>query len=144
MKRGQAIALAVTAAALLAAVGIAWWLQASSVQGYQIVVTRDGRELAGFDLEELRALPQSKVVVDGKTESGPALGDVLKAAGVSNFTSVTVRGMGLRDSGTITLLRAEVGPDVLLDFAQRGTMKVVSPDLAWEARVRDVTGIEVR
>ena len=52
--------------------------------------------------------------------------------------------MGIRDEGYITLTRSQVRPDVLLDFAERGTVKLVSPRLAWEDRVRDVTGIEVR
>ncbi len=148
MTRKQLIALVATAAVLTVAVAAAWaleWLgNRSGSPKYSIAVVRSGQELAKFDVAKLKALPQKKIVADGKSETGPTLLGVLSAAGVHDFSSVTVRGMGVRDSGVIELSRAEVNSSVLLDFAERGTMKLVSPGLEWEDRVRDVTRIEVQ
>jgi hypothetical protein len=36
-----------------------------------------------------------------------------------------------------------VTDEVLLDIANRGTVKVVGPDISWDDRVRDVTEIVV-
>ena len=44
---------------------------------------------------------------------------------MKDFSTVTVRGMGIRDSGVIQLSREDVRPNVVLDFAQRGTVKIV-------------------
>ena len=66
-------------------------------------VTRDGRELASFDLAELRAVGTATVIAQGSVQEGPRLIDVLKRAGVEDFSSVTVLGTGVRDSGRLEL-----------------------------------------
>jgi hypothetical protein len=110
---------------------------------YVVVVIRDGDVLERFTMEEIRAFDTARVEVLGKTEEGPTLLSVLEAAGVTDFSRVHIGGMGIRDDGAITLTRAEVDDDVLLGIANRGTVKVVGPDIAWEDRVRDVTEIVV-
>ena len=110
---------------------------------YAVAVVRDGETLASFDVSELRAIDMSRISVDGKTEEGPRLNAVLKAAGVDEFQQLTINGMGVRDDGTIVLRRDEVTDDVLLDIAVRGTVKIVGPDIVWADRVRDVTEIVV-
>jgi hypothetical protein len=52
--------------------------------------------------------------------------------------------MGIRDEGRLVLAAAELDDRVLLDFAERGTVKIVSPELSWRERVRDVVEIAVR
>ena len=84
------------------------------------------------------------VKMQGQDETGPTLLSVLHAAGIDSFASVTVVGLGARDSGTLELRRAQVDEDVLLDIAKRGTVKVCGPDISWSARVRDVTELSVR
>ncbi len=70
---------------------------------------------------------------------------VLEAAGVGrDFSELEITGMGLRDGGRLLLTAAQVDEGVLLDFAERGTVKVVSPELSWRERVRDVVEIAVR
>jgi hypothetical protein len=63
---------------------------------------------------------------------------------VTDFDSVTVTGLGVRDDGRIVLSRAQVDQDVVLDVAERGTTKLCGPNIAYEDRVRDVERIEVR
>jgi hypothetical protein len=43
----------------------------------------------------------------------------------------------------LVLTAAEVSEDVILDIANRGTVKIVGPRIAWDDRVRDVTDIIV-
>ncbi len=46
--------------------------------------------------------------------------------------------------GSKTLTRAEVTDQVILDFNNRGSVKLVAPDLAKDARIRDIVKIEVK
>jgi hypothetical protein len=140
--------LLVVAAVLVLVVGAAWALELTSGSGdddpYTITIMRDGEVLAVFDLEALKAMESRRIVMQASWQEGPPLLTVLEAAGVDQFDSVLVRGLGVRDSGRIELSRDEVTEDVLLDFALRGTTKVCGPDIAWADRVRDVDLIEVR
>lgn len=110
---------------------------------YTVSVIRDGRTLARYSVAELREIDMSTITVGGKVEEGPRVLAVLEAAGVDDFTRITVTGLGVRDDGTIVLRRAEITDDVLLDIAVRGTVKIVGPDIVWADRVRDVTEIVV-
>ncbi len=110
---------------------------------YVVVVIRDGEVLERFTMDDIRDFDMATVEVLGKFEEGPTLLAVLESAGVTDFERVHIGGMGIRDDGSITLTRAEVTDEVLLDIANRGTVKVVGPDIAWEDRVRDVTEIVV-
>ncbi|MEN6429448.1 MAG: hypothetical protein ABFC80_01195 [Coriobacteriales bacterium] len=111
--------------------------------GYSVRVLRDQEVLATFGVDALRRLDSRKITIDGKTEEGPRLRKVLEAAGVKSYDTVTIRGAGVYDDGVIILSHAEVTDDVLLDFANRGTVKIVSPRMLREDRVRDVTDIIV-
>ena len=86
---------------------------------------------------------QTQVVIDGKEQDGPLLVTVLRDAGVGDFASVTIRGAGVRDDGRLTLSRTKAARGVLLDFSDRGTVKVCGPELDWADWVRDVLTIDV-
>ena len=145
----------IAAIAIVVVVAAAWALQgwfaggAESSKGdsappYSISVEREGEILKSYDLAALRALPQSRVVIDGKEQTGPSLTTVLKDAGAGRFDSVEVRGAGLRDKGSLTLTAAEVGKSVQIDFSDRGTVKVCGPKLYHAEWVRDVLTIDAR
>lgn len=87
------------------------------------IVTPDG-QTKGLSLSDLKKLPQATITVEGKSENGPALLEVLRSAGVTEFRQVTLTGQG---GGRITLSKNQVTPDVVLDFTERGTMKLASP-----------------
>jgi hypothetical protein len=155
--------LAAVALVLLAGVAAAWWFESSaplaaspvaatspssdatSTTGtYRVRVTRDGRELASFDLAQLQAIGMKSVVLQGGTETGPTLIAVLQRAGAAEYAGVTIIGAGTRDSGRLELSAADIGPDVVLDIAKRGTVKVAGPNITYASRVRDITEIQVR
>jgi hypothetical protein len=152
--------LELLAVALVALVALAWlveWRAAGGVStpgavagtdaagppGYTVAVLRGGDVLRRFTPADLRRLPQVTITADGKEQDGPTVHAVLSAAGVTDFDRLEVRGMGLRDDGRLTLAARQVGEDLVLDFTDRGTLKVVSPDLDWGDRVRDVTELRV-
>lgn len=144
----------VAAAAVAAVVGVAWALQAAVSDGgspgsgpagrYAIAVMRDGETLKTYDLAALHALPQERIVIDGKAQDGPSLATLLADAGAGDYATVDVRGAGLRDRGRLTLTTAQVRKGVQLDFSDRGTVKACGPDLYHAEWVRDVVSIDAR
>jgi len=143
--RASRIALVVTVVVLTAAVTTAWWMDVGAPSdAYTVSVIRDGATIATFDSGALKSMEQKKIVAQNQDQEGPPLLSVLEAAGAGTFDSVMVKGAGLRDDGLIELNANQVDEDVVLDFAERGTVKVCGPKIAWEDRVRDVQVIEVR
>jgi hypothetical protein len=146
------VILAAVALVLLAGVAVAWIFEnrispaapPGSPGEYHVRVMRDGRELASYNLGQLRALGMKKVVVQGGAEEGPPLLKVLSRAGVSEFDSLTIVGQGQRDSGRLVLSAAEVSADTVLDIAKRGTVKIAGPAIPRDKRVRDITEMQVK
>jgi hypothetical protein len=147
--------IGLAAALVIAAVLAAWGLQTRYAGGagssedapappYSIAVRQGGATLKSYDLAALRALPQSRVVIDGKEQTGPLLKTLLEDAGAGSYGAVLVTGAGLRDKGSLTLTPAQVLQRVQIDFSDRGTVKVCGPDLYHAEWVRDVLSIDVR
>ena len=103
------------------------------------VIKADGTTVA-FTLDDLKALPLTSIVSDGNPQEGPSLLAVLEKAGVTDFSEITLTGA----DGSKTLTRAEVTDQVILNFNNRGSVKLVAPDLAKDARIRDIVTIEVK
>lgn len=143
--KASRIALAVAVVALLTTVAAAWVLDVLNPDDtYAVLVVQDDDRLAAFDVDALRAMQQRTVVAQDQVQEGPAVLDVLEKAGVREFDALTIRGAGIRDDGIIELDAQDVDRDVVLDFAERGTVKVCGPSIKWADRVRDVEVIEVR
>ncbi len=118
---------------------------APAAPAYSVSVERNGKTLRSFTVAQLHALPEVHIMSDGKPQAGPSVPAVLAAAGVRRpFAALDVRGMGLRDSGHMTLPAVSVNGRLILSFSQRDTVKIVSPTLGFAQRVRDVTAIIVR
>ncbi len=114
----------------------------SSTTGtYSITVQSNGKTLKTLTLNDIKALPAVKVVADDKTQEGPKLSDVLKAAGVQKYTEVTVTGAWKE---TYTLKADQADDTVVLDLSNRGTCKLAGPKIPKDSWVRDVTTIEVK
>ncbi len=103
---------------------------------FQLV--KPGGAVANFTLADLKKLPLATIMQGGKPQEGPTLLDVLKAAGVTDFQRVTLTG-----AGTMIFAKDQVTSQVILDFANRGTMKLASPDLPLPSPVQDITLITV-
>lgn len=113
----------------------------SAQEEYRVDVFLDGVEKASFTLDDLRAFPQAGWELPGKADQpeGPLVIDVLAEAGITSGEKVTIYGQG-----EYTLRWCEVADrslNVILDFTQRDTIKLMAPFMkAW---VRDVNKIEV-
>ena len=92
-RRGRLRPVLVAAAAIVAVVLAAWALQAMASGGagssqddpappYSVAVRQDGEVLKSYDLAALHALPQRRIVIDGKEQTGPSLATLLEDAGV--------------------------------------------------------------
>lgn len=101
------------------------------------VILADGTSKP-FSLHDLRQLPSSSITVEAKTEEGPALIEVLKAAGATDFASVTVVG----EDQSVTLAGADITVEEILDFTNKNSMKFASthvPKDKWPHEVRLIT-----
>jgi hypothetical protein len=113
---------------------------AAAVTGGVFRLTKPDGSIRAFSLDDLKKLPLASILSDGQPQEGPTLSSVLDAAGVTSFGSVVVTG----PSGSKTLARAEVTKDVILDFNNRGSVKLVSPTMPKADRIVDITKIEVK
>lgn len=111
----------------------------SSASALFQIVKADGTK---FDvtLEAIKQLPLARITVDGKVQEGPKLMDVLALAGVTDFTEVTFTG----SSAPVTLTRAQVDDNTLLDFANRGTMKLATTYVPMPDWTKDIAEITVK
>jgi hypothetical protein len=103
------------------------------------IVKPDGTK---FDvtLEAVKGLPLASLTVDGKAQEGPKLIDILKLAGITDFMEVTLTG----SSAAATLTREQVDDNTILDFSNRGTMKLATAYIPKANWTKDITEIVVK
>ncbi|MCX6067717.1 MAG: hypothetical protein NT121_18505 [Chloroflexi bacterium] len=103
------------------------------------VVKADGSSF-GMTWDDLKKLPLANLTVDGKVEEGPKLSDVLTAAGVTDFSEVSLNG----SSSPATLTKAQVDDNTILDFNNHGTVKLASTYIPKANWTKDVSEIKVK
>jgi hypothetical protein len=103
------------------------------------IVRADG---TSFDvtLDAVKTLALFQITVEGKVQEGPRLMDILALAGVTDFTEVTIEG----SSAPCTLTREQVDDNTLLDFSNRGTMKLATTYIPKANWTKDITKITVK
>jgi hypothetical protein len=110
--------------------------------GYAVVVRDGSRTVGRFDVAALRAMPQVDISTpksQGKqTQRGPRVRAVLARAGVQRFGHLKVVG----PDATGTFSPAEIDDQVVLDFDNRGTVKLAGAKLPMDRWVRDVTELD--
>ena len=81
-----------------------------------------------------------EIVVDGDTQRGPRLLDVIAASGVAEWETGEVLGMseGRVVEVTLDIDAAAVNESWLFDVTNRGTLKLAAPELPRQEWVRDV------
>jgi hypothetical protein len=134
------VAALVLAAALLPACGNG--AAGAQTGGYAVTVRSDGRTAGRFDVAALRALPAVDVSTPqsrGKqVQHGPLVRTVLSRAGVQRFTRLRAVGPGT----TRTFTAGEIDDQVVLDFDNRGTVKLAGARLSQDRWVQDVTELD--
>jgi hypothetical protein len=103
------------------------------------VIKPDGTSF-GFTWDDLKKLPLATLTIEGKVQEGPRLGDVLKAAGVTDFSEVNLNG----SAAPVTLTRAQVDDNTILDFNNHGTVKLASTYIPKPDWTKDVSEIKVK
>ena len=83
--------------------------------------------------------------IDGDTQAGPRLLDVLAASGVENWQTAEVIGMGEGRTFEVGLdiTAADADENWILDVTNRGTLKLAAETLDRELWVRDVGEIRI-
>jgi hypothetical protein len=110
----------------------------SSLIVFQLV--RADGSMQPFSLEDLKKLPLATIFAEGNPQEGPSLLAVLKSSGVMEFQEVAITGR----EGTKKMTKSEINDEVILDFNNRGSVKLVSPTMPHEARIRDITRIIIK
>lgn len=112
--------------------------------GTVIRIVVGGDEAASWSLGELeRTVTFVDVEIDGDSQSGPRLVDVLAAAGVDDWEVGEVLGKGEGRSFDVGLeiSASEVDEGWVLDVSNRGTLKLAAAELPRQEWVRDVAEI---
>lgn len=114
--------------------------------GVVLRIVADGGVVADWTLADLEEqVPFVDVTIDGDTQSGPLLIDVLDASGVGEWESGEVVGMGegrVFEVG-LDISSADVDDGWILDVTKQGTLKLASAELARDQWVRDVGEINI-
>ena len=133
--------------ALLSACGAGTGASPAAAQpqpsGYAVTVRSGGHVVGHLDLTALRSLPAIDVPTpqsQGKqVQHGPRVRAALSHAGVQKFGKL--RAVAL--DGTVqTFTSAEIDDQVVLDFDNRGTVKLAGAHLATNRWVREVTELD--
>ncbi len=103
------------------------------------IVKADGEKFA-VTLDALKALPLAQITVDGKVQEGPKLIDILALAGVTDFTEVLLTG----SSSPVALTRVQVDDNTILDFTNRGTVKLATTYIPMPDWTKDISEITVK
>ncbi|MBM4437108.1 MAG: hypothetical protein FJ029_07720 [Actinobacteria bacterium] len=114
---------------------------AGTAAAYTLTVRRGDAVLATYTPANLESLERISVVADGREQRGPRVRAVLAKAGITQFSSLTVRG-AVRQRvamAEVTLSAAQVTETLVLDASQRGTFKLAGPDLDPAQWIIDVT-----
>lgn len=93
-----------------------------------------------FTTEALKALPQGTVLLGSTPNEGPLLSEIIKAAGLTDYTEVTLTG----SKGAETFKKTEITDQYILDFTNHGTLKPAYPGVAQPTKVGDVKTIVVK
>ena len=91
-------------------------------------------------LDDIKGLQFANITVDGKVQEGPKLLDVLTLAGVTDFTEVTLTG----SASPVTLTRAQVDDNTILDFNNHGTLKLATTYIPMPDWTKDISLITVK
>jgi len=127
------------------ATGCAKSTSGTTEPGYLVKVTVKGAPAASLTIAQLQDLPKVSLDAYGKSEEGPTLLSALDLAGVKDFSKITISGLmkGRVASAELTLTRDQVTGTVILDFTNRGTVKLAGADIPEDNWIIDVTELKV-
>ena len=114
-------------------------LQPTPVSDALFQVIKPDGSTVGFTWDDLKKLPLAQLTIEGKVEEGTKILDVLQAAGVTDFNQINLTG----SNGSMTIDREQVTDEVILDFTNRGTVKLAAVDIPKAEWIKDIFEIKV-
>ena len=115
-------------------------LQPTAVSGALFQILKPDGTKVGVTIADLKNLSLKHVTVEGKTEEGPGLLDVLYFAGVTDFEEVSLTG----SSSPVILIHDQVDDNTILDLTNHGTVKLATTYIPKAQWTKDVTEITVK
>lgn len=112
---------------------------------YSVKVYLDGTLVKALTMDDIKSLPVVTFSTEGKDESGPSVLSAFKMIGITDFSQFTAYGLskGRLADAQLTLTRAQVTDQVILDITNKGTVKLASSNLSSDNWVIDVNTIKV-
>jgi hypothetical protein len=105
------------------------------------VILADGSSVI-MDYEKISRLSLQTLSIAGRSENGPTVPDFLAAAGVTDFSQVTLTGL---ENRTLTFAREQLTDEYILALRSSSrAVNLMSPNLAEEQWVLHVFRVEVR
>ena len=117
----------------------------TTVAGYSVKVTRAGSILATFSVADLDGLSQVSIRADGKDYSGPSILSILAAAGVTDFTKLTIDGYakGRMATAELPVEKANINNNYMLRKTNQNTFSLASTDVPADSWIIDVEELRV-
>ena len=115
-------------------------LQPTPGSGVLLQVIKVDGSSVGLTYTDLKKIPLANITVEGMVEEGPRLSDVLKAAGVTDFSEVSLSG----SASPVTVTKNQVDDNTILDFNNHGTVKFASTYIPKPQWTKDVNQIKVK
>ncbi len=148
MLKKIAILIAIAAVAVPGlALGCSKGETAEEEDRYSIKVELDGELIATLYVEDIDTLETDTFSdEEGVVQEGPSLAAVLAHVGVSNYTSITFKGMARGRVATAekTMTKAEIeGQTVLLDKTNQGTYKLTGSNILKDDNIVDVNTVAI-
>lgn len=112
------------------------------------VLTMSGAATASWTEDELKALPQTSAEYTDKegvvtVYEGVALNDLLTAAGVSEYTTLSM--IASDDySADVSMEELSACATCIVVFEEDGTLRSVLPDFSGKQQVKDLVGLSVQ
>lgn len=110
------------------------------IEGYTVKITQKDKELKSYTIDDIKKLPASKIEVEGKQEEGPSLVDILKDAGVQEYSRLTIKG-AYRTEATLT--KEQIEKSSILDITNHGTVKLATVAIPKKEWIKDIIEITV-
>jgi hypothetical protein len=101
-------------------------------------VIKSNGSINSLTLDALKALPTTKVTLEGKEENVRKLADTLNLAGITTFSKITVTSSG----GTLALTKDQVA-QAYLDIANDGSIRLMIQGISKDRWPAAVTSLKI-
>jgi hypothetical protein len=107
--------------------------------GFSFAVTNTDGKVNNFTLDELKKTASAKITVDGKNIEGPKLSNVLKSAGLDQYSYILIEGI----TGSIILNKTDISDTIIFDLSG-GRVDLAGATLAKAKWVKGISSIKAQ